>query len=699
MATIAQKKAQLASKTVRKIKKVTTVDTGNNMPKKAAKKVAGVRGVKAPFPETVSPMLATLVDAAPQEEGWLYEIKWDGYRAVSLCRKKEVNIISRNNKPFNDKFYPVHEALQKLQLHAVLDGEIAVLKDSGVTNFGALQNWRSEADGELVYYVFDILWLNGYDVTALPLTERKALLEKLVPAEGIIRQSESFNTNAADFLKAAESMGLEGMIAKRADSVYKQGERGNNWLKVKVNKRHEVVIGGYTRNDESPKPFSSLLVGVYDKDGLQYTGKIGTGFNDKQQKQLMEQFNKLTIKKCPFTFEPDVNKPSRFRPNPPHAEAVWLQPKLVCEVSYAEITSDGVMRHPSFEGMREDKDAKNVHAEVAEKMPKPAAKKGSAKGAITLTPVKKGERKTLLNPTEETQVKTVQAHSIKFGNLGKVYWPAEGYTKRDMLNYYYQVAPYILPYLKNRPQSLNRFPNGINGHSFYQKDVTNNAPEWVKQFPYHTSTGEDKNFLVVQNEADLLWMANLGAIEMNPWNSTIQTPDNPDWCIIDLDPTDKNTFEQVIQTAQTVKQVLDSIGVEGYPKTSGSTGVHVYIPMGAKYSYDQCQLFGRMIATQVHNMLPKFTSIERLTVNRKGKIYVDFLQNRPKATLAAPYSVRPKPGATVSMPLHWDEVKKGLQQKHFTIANALQRIKEHGDLFKPVLGKGVNLAKVGWKLT
>lgn len=694
MAATTPKRKVPASKTALKIKQVTAVDAGNNMPKKPAKKVTGVQGNRAAFPETISPMLATLVDAAPAEDGWLYEIKWDGYRAVSLCNKKEVNIISRNNKPFNDKFYPVHEALQKLQIQAVLDGEIAVLKDTGVTNFGALQNWRSEADGELVYYVFDILWLNGYDVTGLPLTERKKLLEKLIPAGGIIRQSESFTSSAEDFLKAAEAMGLEGMIAKRADSVYKQGDRGHDWLKVKVNKRHEVVIGGYTKNDESPKPFSSLLVGVYDKDGLQYTGKIGTGFNDKLQKELMVQFNKLTIKKCPFTFEPDINKPSRFRPNPPHAEAVWLQPKLVCEVSYAEITSDGVMRHPSFEGMREDKEAKNVHAEVAQQTTGPAAKDSAGKSAITLAPVKKGDRKTLLNPTEETQVKSIQSHNIKFGNLSKVYWPDEGYTKRDMLNYYYQVAPYILPYLKNRPQSLNRFPNGINGHSFYQKDVTDKAPEWVKQFPYHTSTGEDKNFLVVQNEADLLWMANLGAIEMNPWNSTIQKPDHPDWCIIDLDPTEKNTFEQVIQTAQTVKQVLDSLGIEGYPKTSGSTGIHVYIPMGAKYTYDQCQLFGRMVATQVHNMLPKFTSIERLTVNRKGKIYVDFLQNRPKATLAAPYSVRPKPGATVSMPLHWDEVKKGLQQKHFTIANSIARIKEQGDLFKPVLGKGVNLEEV-----
>jgi bifunctional non-homologous end joining protein LigD len=216
----------------------------------------------------------------------------------------------------------------------------------------------------------------------------------------------------------------------------------------------------------------------------------------------------------------------------------------------------------------------------------------------------------------------------------------------------------------------------------------------VKQFPYHTGAGEDKNFLVVEEAASLLWMANLGAIEMNPWNSTIHQPHNPDWCIIDLDPTEKNTFEQVIQTARMTKEVLDGLGVTGYPKTSGSTGIHIYIPMGAKYSYDECQLFGKLVATHVHDELPEFTSIERMTDKRKGKIYVDYLQNRFQATLAAPYSVRPKPGATVSMPLHWEEVKKGLKMINFTMKNALARVKAEGDLFKPVLGKGIDLKKM-----
>jgi len=242
--------------------------------------------------------------------------------------------------------------------------------------------------------------------------------------------------------------------------------------------------------------------------------------------------------------------------------------------------------------------------------------------------------------------------------------------------------------------SLNRFPNGIKGKSFYQKDVTGKSPDWIKTFPYSTAEEEDKNYMVAQDEASLLYMANLGCIEMNPWNSRIQSADNPDWCILDLDPDTSNTFEQVIQTAQTIKQILDSSAIPSYCKTSGSTGIHIYIPLEARYDYDQCQLFAKWVASQAQEQLSDFTSIERMTKNRKGKLYIDYLQNRPKATLAAPYSVRPKPGATVSMPLHWDEVKEGLQLKDFTIFNALERLKKEGDIFKPVLGKGIDLNKI-----
>lgn len=659
--------------------------------KKSAQKKSPVKskGMKAPFPKTFSPMLATLVDKPFESPDWIYEIKWDGYRAVSLLNKGKVNIVSRNNKSFNEKFYPVLDALKLWKINAVLDGEVAVLKEDGIAHFGSLQNWRSEADGELIYYLFDIIWLDGYDLKELPLIERREILKSVIPGEGIIRLSENFETSAAEFLSLAAKMGMEGIMAKKADSVYMPGERTREWLKIKANKRHEVVIGGYTENDGSSKLFSSLLVGVYDGSDLTYIGKIGTGFNEQTQRDILTKLKKIIAVKPPFSETPDVDKPSRFRPNPPKAKVTWVKPQVVCEVSYAEITTDGVMRHPSFEGLRTDKKAKDVVREEAASIKKIL----SPKNKFT-KPVKETGRKSLLNPTDETQVRIINGHELKFTNLSKVYWPKEKYTKRDMLNYYYQVAPYILPYLIDRPQSLNRFPNGINGKSFYQKNVTNSAPEWVKMEPYTTGDGEDKNFLVPEDEAAILYMANAGAIEMNPWNSTIHKEDYPDWCLIDIDPSEKSTFDMVIRTAQVTKDVLDSMKIIGYPKTSGSTGIHIYIPLGAKYTYDQCQLFAKMIATEVHHELPEFTSIERLTKNRNQKLYIDYLQNRPKATLAAPYSLRPKPGATVSMPLHWEEVKKGLSMNDFTIENAFARVKEQGDIFKPVLGKGIKLEKI-----
>jgi bifunctional non-homologous end joining protein LigD len=301
--------------------------------------------------------------------------------------------------------------------------------------------------------------------------------------------------------------------------------------------------------------------------------------------------------------------------------------------------------------------------------------------------------KNLLNNQDDKQTKLINRHSLTFTHLNKEYWPKERYTKRDLINYYYEISDFILPYLKNRPQSLNRFPNGINGKSFYQKDVTNTAADWIKKFPYQTD-GENKNFLVVEDTASLLWMANLGSIEMNPWSSRIQNPDFPDWCLIDLDPSDKNSFDEVVQTALVTKELLDNYRVKSYCKTSGSTGLHIYIPLGAKYTYEESQLFAKIVATQVQNELSSFTSIERMTQKRKNKIYIDYLQNRPKATLAAPYSVRPKPGATVSTPLHWDEVKKGLMPTAFTIKNIPERLEKIGDIFKAVLKTGINLEKI-----
>jgi bifunctional non-homologous end joining protein LigD len=302
-------------------------------------------------------------------------------------------------------------------------------------------------------------------------------------------------------------------------------------------------------------------------------------------------------------------------------------------------------------------------------------------------------RKLLLNPAEEIQVKKVSGHELKFTHLSKIFWQRDDLTKRDMLNYYYQVAPCILPYLKGRPHSLNRHPDGIEGPHFFQKDIKGKVPEWIGRFAYHSEGDErQKEFLVCMDEAHLLYMVSLGCIEINPWSSRIEKPGYPDWCIIDFDP-DTNPFSQVIEAARVTHQILESIGVTSCCKTSGSTGIHIYIPLGTKYTYDESKEFARIIVTAVQAEIPGFTSIERPTSKRKGKIYLDFLQNRPQATLAAPYSLSPKPGAPVSMPLYWAELKKGLQMQDFTIYNALERITKEGDPFKPLLGKGVDIYK------
>ncbi|MDQ2718602.1 MAG: DNA ligase D [Bacteroidota bacterium] len=667
------------------------------MPKDNAVERLLAQQKKSNFPEKIIPMLATLVDKPFDSPGWMYEVKWDGYRAIAFIRNGVVELASRNSKSFNDKFYPVFQELQKWKMNMIIDGEIVSVNEKGLADFSSLQSWRSEADGELIYYVFDVLWIDGKSTMHLPLIERREILKSILPESGNIRLSENFETGGIEFFKLAEEMSLEGIMAKKADSIYDPGSRTKDWLKIKTQKRQEVVIGGFTNNEGSSKLFSSLLVGVFESDRLIYTGKIGTGFTQKLQLEMMGKFKPLIIEDCPFTQIPDVNKPSRFRPNPPKAAAVWLKPEIICEVSFREMTSDGVMRHPSFEGLREDKKPKEIFLEKEIETTK-IVNEGprlNQKNIIPAAP--ESSRKTLLNPTEETQVRNVNGHDLKFTNLSKIFWPAEKITKRDLINYYYQAAPFILPYLKNRPQSLNRFPNGINGKSFYQKDVTGKVPGWIKTFPYHSNIDGDKNYMIISDEASLLYLVSLGCIEINPWSSTDVKPDNPDWCIIDLDP-DKNSFNQVIEAAQVTRKILDAAGVDSYCKTSGSTGLHIYIPLASKYSYEDSKEFARKIAKLVNKELPKFTSIERMVSNRNGKMYIDFLQNRPQATLAAPYSVRPKPGATVSMPLHWEEVKKGLKMKNFTLKNSISRMKSEGDIFKPVLGKGINIKAATNKL-
>jgi bifunctional non-homologous end joining protein LigD len=651
------------------------------------------KGKRSPMPKNIEPMLATLVNEPVKEEEWVYEMKWDGYRAVAYMQNGKVDICSRNNKSFNQKFYPLHEALQQWNINAVIDGEIVVVNEHGVPGFSDLQLWRSEADGQLLYYLFDILWLEGFSVMHLPLEERKHLLKVILPKENPhLRISEILKDNGEEAFELAKQLHLEGVMAKKSGSVYTIGKRTKDWLKIKTEKRQELVIGGYTHNEGSSKLFSALLLGIIENGSFHFVTPVGTGFNKKMQEEIIRKLRPYETNTCPFSNTPDYNKPSRFRPNPPKATVTWVKPKLVAEISYREETKSGAIRQPSFKGLREDKKPNEVVREVAINTNELVRGHKLVKQNIIKAPPKR-ERKTLLNPKEETQTRVIGGHELRFTNLSKVFWPKEGYTKRDMINYYYQVAPYMLPYMKDRPQTLNRHPHGINSESFYQKDVKGKAPSWIETFPYFSHREQkEKEFLKCTNEASLLYIASLGCIEMNPWSSTAKNPDNPDWCIIDLDPDD-NSFEQVIQAARVTKEVLDAIDVPSYCKTSGSSGLHIYIPFGAKYTYHDSKEFARRIAKIVHAELPHFTSIERKTAHRGGNMYIDFLQNRPQATVAAPYSLRPKPGATVSAPLYWEEVKKGLKLSNFTLRNMPARLKKEGDIFKGVLSKGINMQK------
>ncbi|MDB5197555.1 MAG: Bifunctional non-ous end joining protein LigD, partial [Flaviaesturariibacter sp.] len=519
-----------------------------------------IKGEKAAIPQDIEPMLATLVNEPPTEGEWTYEMKWDGYRAVGYLQGGEVNLRSRNNKSFNEKYYPLYESLKQWGINAVVDGELVVVTEGGIPDFALLQAWRSEADGQLLYYLFDILWLDGVSLQQLPLEERRQVLKSIVPKDHpFLRVSEGMQGSGTEAFSQAASLHLEGVMAKRSGSTYAVGERTKDWLKIKTEKGQELIIGGYTINEGTNKLFSALLLGIMEGDNFRFITPVGTGFNKAMQEEILKKLKPLQTKSSQFSTPVEYNKPSRFRPHPPKAEVVWVKPKLVAEITYRELTSSGAIRQPSFKGLREDKKASDVVWEKAAVLPELKEHK-LVKEKILVAPTK-GGRKTLLNPSEETQTRPVNGHDVKFTNLSKIFWPKEGYTKRDMINYYYSVAPYMLPYMKDRPQILNRHPHGIEGESFYQKDVKGKVPDHIETFPYYSYMDKrDKEFLVCTDEASLLYIASLGCIEMNPWHSRRNKPDNPDWCIIDLDP-DQNTFAQVIEAAQVTKEILDSIGI------------------------------------------------------------------------------------------------------------------------------------------
>lgn len=664
-----------------------------------AKKVK--RG-KDPMPHEIKPMLAKLKDAPFDSPDWIFEIKWDGYRAIAEIEKGNVNLYSRNLISFNTKYKPIVESLKAFAHNAVLDGEIVVLNADGTSSFQMLQQYDEKPSPDLCYCVFDILYLDGQDLRDLPLLERKSILKDVLTDLPNIRYSDHVEQDGIQFFELAKKNKLEGIMAKRADSAYRLGARSDQWIKLKIIKAQEAIICGFTAPRNSRKDFGALILGAYEKGRLVYIGHTGGGFTTALLSSTLKRMEPLIQEESPFDVKIKTNE-----------KVTWIKPKLVCEIAFSEWTADGHMRQPIFQGMRIDKKAREVVRELPTVTTLPdddmeAKTKTKAKKAVVekTRSETRTAKKAAVKKSGETAVKKsvsgeveIDGQVLKISNRSKIYWPAEGYTKGDLIDYYMQAADYMLPYLKDRPESLNRHPNGIEGANFFQKDMGETLPDWIEyKEVFSESNSKDIRYMLCQNKATLIYMANLGCIEINPWNSRVQKIEYPDYIVIDLDPSDNNTFEEVIQTALVVKKVLDKAGATAYCKTSGATGLHIYVPLGAKYTYEQGKNFAHIIAQLVHDELPELTSLVRNPRERKNEIYVDYLQNRGGQTLAAPYSVRPKAGATVSTPLEWSEVKKGLHPSTFTIKTIFKRLKEKGDLFKGVLGKGIDMEKCLKKL-
>lgn len=619
----------------------------------------------------ITPMLCGTTEKPFSSPEWAFEIKWDGYRAIADLRD-EIQIYSRNGLSYTEKFRKISNSL-KLQHHEmILDGELVAYDDKGKPNFQWLQRIGENTNLIVIYQVFDLLWLNGHSTENMTLLQRKELLKEALVETEVIKYHDHVLENGEEFYRLVESMQLEGMIAKKTDSKYQRGTRTGDWLKIKSTKTDEVLICGFTAPKGGRKKFGSLVLGRYFDGELKFCGHTGTGFSDKTLTELHKKMEPLITQKSPFAEVPKTND-----------TATWLKPELIAEIKFTETTEEHIFRHPVFLRLREDLIPEDL--DIA----KPQEKLKTESELPDSVPIKKTPEKTA------EELTNFGDQNVRLTNQNKMYFPKDGITKGDLIAYYQSMADYILPHLKDRPQSMNRFPNGIDGMSFYQKDASDETPSWIEtQKVYSESNDKLINYILCNDRATLAYLNNLGCIELNVWTSRASTSDQPDYLVLDLDPSENNTFEEVILTAQNVKKVLDKGGIEGLCKTSGSSGIHIYVPTGAQYTFEQVKNFAHLMMQMVQQELPEITTLERALQKRdKSKIYLDYLQNRRGQTLASVYSLRPKNSAPVSMPIEWDELKSGLSPTDFNIENALERVQTKGDLFKPVLGPGFDMLK------
>ncbi len=603
----------------------------------------------------ISPMLASAGDAVFNDPDWIYELKWDGYRVLAHVLESRVLLQSRNGVNFNDKFPILVRELEGLGNETVLDGEVVLLNSEGVPQFGELQNYP-DSRGTLCYYVFDMLYLNGHSMLNLPLLDRKSLIPVLLEGFDCCRYCDHIEVLGTALYEKAVNAGLEGIMAKLATSEYTPGVRTENWLKIKSVLHMDATICGYTNAAGGGQDFGSLILGTFVENQLQYIGKCGSGFSATERKQMLCAFQPLKTNINPF------GKKVALKGKSP----TWLQPAFRCEVAYSEQTRNGYLRNPVFK-----------------KMKTPLPNTGKAPPS---TPA--------ITRSDQKETVEIDGIHVPVSNLEKIFWPGSGYTKYDLIDYYLGMADILLPHLTDRPQNLHRHPDGIYSDGFYQKEVEH-LPDWVKTVSIYSKTANKEiEYLLCQDTATLIYMVQLGCIEINPWNSRYAKQDFPDYGVIDLDPPEGMAFKLVIQVALSFREIMQDAEIAGYCKTSGSKGLHIYLPFSGVYPYEDVRNFIKLLCHLVMERLPQITTMERQIGKREGKLYLDHLQNRRGHTVASAYSVRPRPGATVSTPLDWAEVRKDLAISDFTIKNLHERVREIGDLFSPVLTESIHMADV-----
>jgi bifunctional non-homologous end joining protein LigD len=642
-------------------------------------------------------MFASLADRPPEGAEWVYEIKYDGVRVLAERRDGTVTLLGRSGQNVTGRYPEIVTALQTLVFERFLiDGEIVALDERGVPSFQRLQarmgltrpsDVAQAMDAVPVEAVFfDCLSLEGHDLRRLPLAARKACLERVLPPQGVARYGDHVTGSGPTLLEAAAESRLEGVVAKRAASFYTAG-RSDAWRRLKVQCRQEFVIGGYTDPQGTRARFGALHIGVYEGDRLVYVSKVGTGFDGAELGRLWRRLEPLRRNTSPF----DAGTPGGRGHH-------WVEPRLVCEVRFTDWTRDGGIRHPAYLGLRDDKRPEECRRETPDAGDRPDGPAPAPAGDASESPApRKGrapERRAASKGARALGKDAASGSRVRLTNLDKVFWPAEGYTKGDLVAYYDTIAPRLLPYLRDRPIVLTRYPDGIAGKSFYQKDAPDFAPDWVRtEGIYSKDTDRDIDYFIVDDAEALRYVANLATIPIHVWSARVAALERPDWLVIDLDPKGA-PFTDVVRVAQSLHRLLDDLELAGYPKTSGATGLHILLPLGAGYTHEQTRTLARLLAMLVVQAVPDIATVARPLTARGGKVYVDFGQNGHGQTIVAPFSVRPLPGAPVSCPLDWAEVTARLDPARFTIRTVPRRFAHRQDPLAPVLGTGIDLAAV-----